>query len=131
MFHLVRRLRARFDYRRLDPGPLGAFPSSPHRMRQMSGIGLLVQDPDLLCVRSPWVQLRARPDAAVATGAAAANRELHYIGISGDGDSLFVGLGQMSHAIRRNVRMLYVIENNGVYGLTKDSFPPRRMSDRS
>ena len=59
---------------------------------------------------------------AVATGAAAANRELHYIGISGDGDSLSIGLGQMSHAIRRNVRMLYVIENNGVYGLTKGQF---------
>ena len=59
---------------------------------------------------------------AVATGAAAANRDLHYIGISGDGDSLSIGLGQMSHAIRRMFRMLYVIENNGVYGLTKGQF---------
>jgi 2-oxoglutarate ferredoxin oxidoreductase subunit beta len=59
---------------------------------------------------------------AIATGAAAANRQLNYIGISGDGDSLSIGLGQLSHAIRRNLNMLYVIENNGVYGLTKGQF---------
>jgi 2-oxoglutarate ferredoxin oxidoreductase subunit beta len=58
----------------------------------------------------------------IATGANAANRELIYIGISGDGDSLSIGLGHMCHAIRRNVRMVYVIENNGVYGLTKGQF---------
>src|ERR1700678_1315472 len=58
----------------------------------------------------------------IATGANAANRELVYIGISGDGDSLSIGLGHMCHAIRRNVRMVYVIENNGVYGLTKGQF---------
>ena len=56
---------------------------------------------------------------SIASGANAANRELTYIGISGDGDSLSIGLGQLVHAIRRNVNMLYVIENNGVYGLTK------------
>ena len=59
---------------------------------------------------------------AIATGANAANRDLTYIGISGDGDSLSIGLGQLCHAIRRNVNMLYVIENNGVYGLTKGQF---------
>jgi 2-oxoglutarate ferredoxin oxidoreductase subunit beta len=59
---------------------------------------------------------------SVTTGANAANRDLTYIGISGDGDSLSIGLGQFCHAIRRNVRMLYVIENNGVYGLTKGQF---------
>ena len=59
---------------------------------------------------------------SIAMGANAANRNLHYIGISGDGDSLSIGLGQMCHAIRRNVNMLYVIENNGVYGLTKGQF---------
>ena len=59
---------------------------------------------------------------SIATGATAANRELTYIGISGDGDSLSIGLGQLAHAIRRNVDMLYVIENNGVYGLTKGQF---------
>ncbi|MBK7251540.1 MAG: 2-oxoacid:ferredoxin oxidoreductase subunit beta [Gammaproteobacteria bacterium] len=59
---------------------------------------------------------------SIATGANAANRELHYIGISGDGDTLSIGLGQFCHAIRRNVNMLYLIENNGVYGLTKGQF---------
>jgi 2-oxoglutarate ferredoxin oxidoreductase subunit beta len=59
---------------------------------------------------------------SITTGAAAANRGLHYVGISGDGDTLSIGLGQFAHAIRRNVNMLYVIENNGVYGLTKGQF---------
>src|SRR5271170_2893622 len=59
---------------------------------------------------------------SIASGANAANRELTYVGVSGDGDSLSIGLGQLVHAIRRNVNMLYVIENNGVYGLTKGQF---------
>src|SRR5450755_2182995 len=59
---------------------------------------------------------------SIATGANAANRALTYIGISGDGDSLSIGIGQLVHAIRRNVDMLYIIENNGVYGLTKGQF---------
>jgi 2-oxoglutarate/2-oxoacid ferredoxin oxidoreductase subunit beta len=59
---------------------------------------------------------------SIATGAAAANRDLYYIGVSGDGDTLSIGFGQFAHAIRRNVNMLYLIENNGVYGLTKGQF---------
>ena len=59
---------------------------------------------------------------SIASGANAANRELTYIGISGDGDSLSIGIGQLVHVIRRNVNMLYMIENNGVYGLTKGQF---------
>jgi 2-oxoglutarate ferredoxin oxidoreductase subunit beta len=59
---------------------------------------------------------------SIAAGANAANRDLLYVGISGDGDSLSIGLGQFCHAIRRNVNMLYVLENNGVYGLTKGQF---------
>jgi 2-oxoglutarate ferredoxin oxidoreductase subunit beta len=59
---------------------------------------------------------------SLATGANAANRDLVYIGISGDGDSLSIGLGQLCHAVRRNVNLLYVLENNGVYGLTKGQF---------
>lgn len=59
---------------------------------------------------------------SVVSGAAAANRELYYIGVSGDGDTLSIGFGQLAHAIRRNVNMLYVCENNGVYGLTKGQF---------
>jgi len=60
--------------------------------------------------------------APIATGANAANRDLLYIGISGDGDSLSIGAGHLCHAIRRNLRMAYIIENNGVYGLTKGQF---------
>ena len=59
---------------------------------------------------------------SVATGANAANRQLHYLGVSGDGDTLSIGLGQFIHAIRRNLNMVYIIENNGVYGLTKGQF---------
>ena len=59
---------------------------------------------------------------SVATGANAANRDLCYIGVSGDGDSLSIGFGQFAHVIRRNVNMLYMCENNGVYGLTKGQF---------
>jgi len=59
---------------------------------------------------------------SVATGAFAANADLTYIGVSGDGDSLSIGAGQLIHAMRRNVNMLYVLENNGVYGLTKGQF---------
>lgn len=59
---------------------------------------------------------------SIATGAICANRNLHYIGVSGDGDTLSIGFGQFAHAIRRNLNMLYIIENNGVYGLTKGQF---------
>src|ERR1700688_2589725 len=59
---------------------------------------------------------------SIATGASPANRNLTYIGVSGDGDTLSIGLGQFCHAIRRNLNMVYVIENNGVYGLTKGQF---------
>jgi 2-oxoglutarate ferredoxin oxidoreductase subunit beta len=59
---------------------------------------------------------------AIAAGASAANRQLRYIGVSGDGDSLSIGLGQLGHAVRRNIDMLYILENNGVYGLTKGQF---------
>ena len=51
-----------------------------------------------------------------------ANRELLYLGISGDGDSASIGLGQFAHAMRRGVNMVYIVENNGVYGLTKGQF---------
>jgi 2-oxoglutarate ferredoxin oxidoreductase subunit beta len=59
---------------------------------------------------------------SVAIGAHAGNRDLVCIGVSGDGDSLSIGFGQFSHAVRRNLNMLYIIENNGVYGLTKGQF---------
>jgi 2-oxoglutarate ferredoxin oxidoreductase subunit beta len=58
----------------------------------------------------------------VLTGANLANKDLIYLGVSGDGDSASIGLGQFAHAIRRGVNMLYIVENNGVYGLTKGQF---------
>lgn len=59
---------------------------------------------------------------AIATGANVARRDMKYIGVSGDGDSLSIGLGQLCHAMRRNLNILYILENNGVYGLTKGQF---------
>jgi 2-oxoglutarate/2-oxoacid ferredoxin oxidoreductase subunit beta len=59
---------------------------------------------------------------SVLTGANLANRELLYLGVSGDGDSASIGLGQFAHAMRRGVKMVYIVENNGVYGLTKGQF---------
>ena len=94
----------------------------PHRIAKMSGIGCSSKTPTYFASGAHGFNTVHGRMPAVATGAAAANRELHYIGISGDGDSLSIGLGQMAHAIRRNLRMLYVIENNGVYGLTKGQF---------
>jgi 2-oxoglutarate ferredoxin oxidoreductase subunit beta len=58
----------------------------------------------------------------VLTGANLANRDLLYLGVSGDGDSASIGLGQFAHAMRRGVNMVYIVENNGVYGLTKGQF---------
>src|SRR3712207_4055300 len=59
---------------------------------------------------------------SVLTGAALANRDLIYLGVSGDGDSASIGLGQFAHCLRRGVNMTYIVENNGVYGLTKGQF---------
>jgi 2-oxoglutarate ferredoxin oxidoreductase subunit beta len=59
---------------------------------------------------------------SVLTGANLANRDLIYLGVSGDGDSASIGLGQFAHCLRRGVNMVYIVENNGVYGLTKGQF---------
>ncbi len=94
----------------------------PHRAAKMSGIGCSSKTTAYFMKQSHGFNSVHGRMPSVTTGAAAANRELTYIGISGDGDSLSIGLGQMAHAIRRNVNMLYVIDNNGVYGLTKGQF---------
>jgi 2-oxoglutarate/2-oxoacid ferredoxin oxidoreductase subunit beta len=94
----------------------------PHRVAKLSGIGCSGKTPAyFLSTAHGFNGVHGRMPA-VATGAQAANAGLTYIGVSGDGDSLSIGLGQLCHAIRRNVDMLYVIENNGVYGLTKGQF---------
>jgi 2-oxoglutarate/2-oxoacid ferredoxin oxidoreductase subunit beta len=94
----------------------------PHMVGKMSGIGCSSKTPTYFISGAHGFNSAHGRMPAIATGANAANRELVYIGISGDGDSLSIGIGQMIHAIRRNVRMVYVIENNGVYGLTKGQF---------
>ena len=94
----------------------------PHRAAKMSGIGCSSKTTAYFMKQSHGFNSVHGRMPSVATGANAANRDLLYIGISGDGDSLSIGLGQLSHAIRRNVKLLYVIENNGVYGLTKGQF---------
>jgi 2-oxoglutarate ferredoxin oxidoreductase subunit beta len=94
----------------------------PHMIAKLSGIGCSSKTPTYFVNGAHGFNSAHGRMAAIATGANAANRELTYIGVSGDGDSLSIGLGHMCHAIRRNVKMLYVIENNGVYGLTKGQF---------
>ena len=88
----------------------------------MSGIGCSSKTPAYFANQSHGFNSVHGRMPSVATGANAANRELFCIGVSGDGDTLSIGMGQFSHAIRRNVNMLYIIENNGVYGLTKGQF---------
>jgi 2-oxoglutarate ferredoxin oxidoreductase subunit beta len=94
----------------------------PHMIAKLSGIGCSSKTPTYFVSGAHGFNSAHGRMPAIAAGAAAANKDLTYIGISGDGDSLSIGLGQMCHAIRRNVNMLYVIENNGVYGLTKGQF---------
>ena len=94
----------------------------PHRVAKLSGIGCSAKTPAYFVGGAHGFNGVHGRMPALATGANAANRQLVYIGISGDGDSLSIGLGQFCHAIRRNVDLLYVLENNGVYGLTKGQF---------
>ena len=96
--------------------------TAPHMIGKLSGIGCSSKTPTYFVSGAHGFNSAHGRMPPIATGANAANRELTYIGVSGDGDSLSIGLGHMCHAIRRNVRMVYVIENNGVYGLTKGQF---------
>ena len=94
----------------------------PHGVAKLSGIGCSSKTTAYFLRQSHGFNSVHGRMPSVATGAHAANRQLVCIGISGDGDSLSIGLGQLCHAFRRNPRMLYVLENNGVYGLTKGQF---------
>jgi 2-oxoglutarate ferredoxin oxidoreductase subunit beta len=94
----------------------------PYQAAKMSGIGCSSKTPAYFLGSAHGINGTHGRMAAMATGANAANRKLYYVGVSGDGDSLSIGLGQFAHAIRRNLNMLYIIENNGVYGLTKGQF---------
>ena len=94
----------------------------PHRIAKLSGIGCSSKTPDYFLGQSHGFNTVHGRMPSVLTGANLANRELLYLGVSGDGDSASIGLGQFAHAMRRGVNMTYIVENNGVYGLTKGQF---------
>ena len=94
----------------------------PHTVAKLSGIGCSSKTPAYFLKEAHGFNSVHGRMPAVATGASAANRELILFGVSGDGDSLSIGLGQFCHAVRRNIPLVYVLENNGVYGLTKGQF---------
>jgi 2-oxoglutarate ferredoxin oxidoreductase subunit beta len=94
----------------------------PHRVAKLSGIGCSSKTPDYFLGNSHGFNSVHGRMPSVVTGANLANRELLYMGVSGDGDSASIGLGQFAHCMRRGVNMVYLVENNGVYGLTKGQF---------
>lgn len=94
----------------------------PEKVIKLSGIGCSSKTPAYFLSGAHGFNSVHGRMPSVATGALAGNRDLICIGVSGDGDSLSIGFGQFGHAVRRNINMLYIIENNGVYGLTKGQF---------
>ena len=94
----------------------------PHRIAKMSGIGCSSKTPAYYLGQSHGFNTVHGRMPSVTTGAYAVNKDLLYLGVSGDGDSASIGIGQLIHAIRRNVDMVYILENNGVYGLTKGQY---------
>ena len=94
----------------------------PHRVAKLSGIGCSSKTPDYFLGNSHGFNTTHGRMPSVLSGAAVANRDLIYLGVSGDGDSASIGIGQFAHAMRRGVNMTYLVENNGVYGLTKGQF---------
>ena len=95
---------------------------APHRVAKISGIGCSSKTPTYFLGNSHGFNSVHGRMPSVLTGANLANRDLIYLGVSGDGDSASIGFGQFAHALRRGVNMLYIVENNGVYGLTKGQF---------
>ena len=94
----------------------------PHEIMKLSGIGCSSKSPAyFLGLSHGFNSLHGRMPS-IGTGALMANHHLKAIGVSGDGDTASIGMGQFKHVLRRNVRMVYIIENNGVYGLTKGQF---------
>ncbi len=93
-----------------------------HRVAKVSGIGCSSKTTNYFLNTAHGFNSVHGRMPSVATGANAANSELLYIGVSGDGDTASIGLGQFCHAIRRRLNMIYIVENNGTYGLTKGQF---------
>src|ERR1700720_1102847 len=94
----------------------------PHRIAKLSGIGCSSKTPTYMLGQSHGFNSVHGRMPSVLTGASLANRGLLYLGVSGDGDTASIGLGQFAHSMRRGVDMVYIVENNGVYGLTKGQF---------
>ena len=94
----------------------------PHRIAKLSGIGCSSKTPTYFLGASHGFNSVHGRMPSVLTGANLANKDLIYLGISGDGDSASIGLGQFAHSVRRGVNMVYIVANNGVYGLTKGQF---------
>ena len=94
----------------------------PHRFAKVSGIGCSSKTPSYFLGKSHGLNALHGRMPSVATGASIANRALHCVGVSGDGDSASIGIGQFAHIVRRRVDMLYIVDNNGTYGLTKGQF---------
>jgi len=94
----------------------------PHEMIKLSGIGCSSKSPAYFLGRTHGFNSLHGRMPSIATGSLMANHTLHAIGVSGDGDTASIGMGQFKHMMRRNVRMVYIVENNGVYGLTKGQF---------
>lgn len=94
----------------------------PHRIAKLSGIGCSSKTPTYFLGNSHGFNSVHGRMPSVLTGANLANRDLIYLGVSGDGDTASIGIGQFVHCIRRGVNMVYIVENNGVYGLTKGQF---------
>ena len=94
----------------------------PHRVAKISGIGCSSKTTDYFLNASHGFNSVHGRMPSVLTGANLANRDLIYLGVSGDGDSASIGFGQFAHSMRRGVNMTYIVENNGVYGLTKGQF---------
>ena len=91
----------------------------PYRVAKISGIGCSSKSPNYFLTQAHGFNTVHGRMPSVMTGANIANRELLYIGISGDGDTASIGMGQFAHVVRRNLNMMYLVENNGCYGLTK------------
>ncbi len=91
----------------------------PHRLAKLSGIGCSSKTPAYFLSQSHGFNSVHGRMPSVATGSNLANKELIYFGVSGDGDTASIGMGQFVHVIRRNLNMVYIVMNNGCYGLTK------------
>jgi 2-oxoglutarate ferredoxin oxidoreductase subunit beta len=91
----------------------------PHKIAKISGIGCSSKTPTYFLGKAHGFNSVHGRMPSVSTGANMANRDLQYIGISGDGDTASIGMGQFAHVVRRNLNMIYIVMNNGCYGLTK------------